>query len=88
MKLTIVEAAMKKDESGGYLGRTVFRAEAHKSDYEITFFSKKGKEWDYSLNYANEPGVEEQFLQVDEALEQDDDLFDTLLDAAWDTLQE
>lgn len=88
MKLTIVEATMKKDENGGYLGITIFRVESHKVAYEITFFSKKGKEWDYSLNYANEPGVEEEFLKLDEALEQDDDLFDTLLDAAWDTLQE
>ncbi|MNN61462.1 hypothetical protein D3C81_1766970 [compost metagenome] len=88
MNLTIVTAEMKKAEDGTYLGKTIFRAESHKADYEITFYSKRGNDWDYSLSYANEPGVEEQLIEVDQAIEQNDELFDRLLDAAWDTLQE
>lgn len=88
MNLTIVNAEMNKEGDGSFLGKTIFRVDSHAADYEITFFSKNGKDWDYSLNYANEPGVEEQFLQVDEAIEQDDALFDDLLDAAVDTFPE
>ncbi|MMZ58932.1 hypothetical protein D3C76_639590 [compost metagenome] len=88
MNLTIVSAEMKKDGDGAFIGRTIFRVESHTADYEITFFSKNGKDWDYSLNYALESGVEEQFQQVDEAIEQSDDLFDDLLDAAVDAYPE
>ncbi|MEF2967193.1 hypothetical protein V3851_15250 [Paenibacillus sp. M1] len=88
MKPNILEASMRKDEEGALLGRTVFEVEGHKAAYEITFYSKKGQEWDYSLNYASESGIEAEFLSVDERVEQDDDFFDALLDAAWDTLEE
>lgn len=87
MKFNIVEASMHKDYEGAFLGKTVFEVEGHKAAYEITFFSKKGKEWDYSLNYAHESGIEAQLLQVDTALEEDDDWFDALLEAAQGTLE-
>lgn len=87
MKFTIVEASMHKDSEGAFLGKTVFEVEGHKAAYEITFFSKRGKEWDYSLNFAHESGVEAQFMQVDAALEEDDDWFDALLEAARATLE-
>ncbi|MBW4840180.1 MAG: hypothetical protein KZY74_12345 [Paenibacillaceae bacterium] len=87
-ELKIVRAEMKREEDGSYLGKTVFEVNSHKAGYEITFFSTKGKDWDYSLHYAGEPGIEEQLLEVDARLEEDDDWFDTLLDAALDTLPE
>lgn len=86
MNMIILQAAMRKDEEGAFLGNTVFEVEGHKAAYEITFFSKKGKEWDYSLNYASESGLEAEFLSVDERIETDDAWFDALLDAALDTL--
>lgn len=86
MELHIIEANMHRQEDGSYIGKTVFQVEAHKAKYEITFFSKKGNDWDYSLHYAEEPGIEEQFLLVDARIEEDDEWFDRLLDAAWDTL--
>ena len=82
MNIEIANASMNRDDEGAYLGRTVFRAEGHKADYEITFYSKRGKEWDYSLNFASESGDEDQMLQLDAAIEEDDALFDSLLDAA------
>ncbi|RCX23615.1 hypothetical protein DFP94_1011216 [Fontibacillus phaseoli] len=88
MKLNIVQADMHKDEEGAFLGKTIFEVEGHKAAYEITFFSKKGKEWDYSLNYAHESGLEAEFVKVDEMVEQDDDQFDELLDAAMSKLPE
>jgi hypothetical protein len=87
-ELTIVHAEMRREEDGSYIGKTIFEVSSHKAAYEITFYSEKGTDWDYSLHYANEPGIEEQFLTVDERIEEDDELFDTLLDAAWDTLPE
>ncbi|GIO37350.1 hypothetical protein J41TS12_22110 [Paenibacillus antibioticophila] len=86
MKFNIVEASMHKDSEGAFLGKTVFEVEGHKAAYEITFFSKRGKEWDYSLHYAHESGIEAQLMEVDAALEEDDDWFDALLEAAQATL--
>ncbi|GAA0137187.1 hypothetical protein YSY43_40280 [Paenibacillus sp. YSY-4.3] len=86
MELHIVEAQMQRQEDGTYIGKTIFKVASHKANYEITFFSKKGNDWDYSLHYADEPGIEEQFLFVDSRIEEDDEMFDRLLDAAWDTL--
>lgn len=86
MELNIIKADMQRQEDGTYIGRTVFQVPSHKANYEITFFSKKGNDWDYSLHYADEPGIEEQFLLVDERIEEDDEWFDRLLDAAWETL--
>lgn len=88
MKLNILQADMHKDDEGAFLGKTIFEVEGHKAAYEITFFSKKGKEWDYSLNYARESGIEAEFMAVEEWIEQDDDGFDELLDAARNTLAE
>lgn len=88
MKFTIVDAQMRKDEEGALVGSTVFEVEGHKAAYEITFYSKRGKEWDYSLNYAKESGIEAEFLSVDAKLEEDDDWFDELLEAAQSKLAE
>lgn len=85
MNVEIIKAELKREEDNSFVGKTVFTLENHKSPYEITFFSKKGSEWDYSLSFAGEPGSEEQFLETDTLLENDDDLFNQLLDAALDT---
>lgn len=88
MNMKIVQAEMHREEDGSYLGKTIFQIESHKADYEITFFSKHRRDWDYSLHYAKEPGIEEELLAVDERIEQDDEWFDALLDAAWNTYSE
>ncbi|AIQ18629.1 hypothetical protein NST99_18225 [Paenibacillus sp. FSL L8-0470] len=85
MNVQIIKAELKREEDKSYVGRTVFTLDNHKSPYEITFFSKRGSEWDYSFSFAGEPGSEEQFLEIDTLLENDDDLFNQLLDAALDT---
>lgn len=87
MKMDIIEAEMRKEEDGSYIGKAIFRVESHQAAYEITFYSKKGREWDYSLNYAAESGLEEQMLAVDAWIEENDEGFDTLLDAALDQLE-
>ncbi|MGG6310832.1 hypothetical protein [Paenibacillus macerans] len=85
-ELNIIHAEMNPQEDGTFIGKTVFEISSHKAGYEITFFSKKGRDWDYSLHYAGEPGVEEQLLEVDARIEEDDAWFDALLDAAMNTL--
>lgn len=82
MQLNIVKASMSQREDGTYAGQVVFSLERFSSTYEITFFSKKGKEWDYSLNFTEQSGSEEEMLAMDELLEEDDDLFEQLLAAA------
>lgn len=85
-KATVISATMRQEEDGSFLGQAVFKMEGQKSAFEISFFSKKGKEWDYSLHYAEGERIEEELLAIDELLEEDDDLFDILLDAARDTM--
>ena len=80
--MTIVRAGMHLDEEQHFVGHAVFQIEGHAAPYEISFLSKEGRNWDYSLNFAEEPGLEEQFLEVDALLESGDELFDDLLDAA------
>ncbi|MEK5397271.1 hypothetical protein CA600_04400 [Paenibacillus sp. VTT E-133280] len=84
MNLEIVSAEMSRKEDKSYVGRTIFTLENHKAPYEITFFSTRGTEWDYSLSFAGEPGSEDQFLETDALLENDDDVYNQLLDAALD----
>lgn len=62
----------------------MFKTEGDKSVYEITFMSKNGKDWDYSLHFTEQSGDEEELLKMDELLENDDDLYNQLLDAALD----
>lgn len=86
-KATVISATMRQEEDGSFLGQAVFKMEGQKSAFEISLFSKKGKEWDYSLHYAEGERIEEELLAIDELLEEDDDLFDMLLDAARDTME-
>lgn len=82
MSLHIISATMKHTEESGYVGCVQFQLDEYRSTYEITFFSKKGREWDYSLNFAKEPGSEEEMMAVDARIEEDDELFEQFLEAA------
>lgn len=88
MKVNVMEAEMHKEEDGTFLGKTMFTVEGHPEPYEITFFSKKGKDWDYSLHFAKESGSEERLLQVDAFLEESNEAFDQLLDSAIEAMPE
>lgn len=82
MEVQIIDASMGFSKEDGYLGHVAFQVANHKFTYEITLHSKRGKEWDYALNFLNEPGREEDILVVEEAIEEDDELFDKLVEAA------
>ena len=82
MNITMVEASMTHSKESGYVGRVIFQAAEHPYPYEITLYSKDRKSWSYSLNFAQESGSEEDITAVEELLEEDDDVFDALIEAA------
>jgi hypothetical protein len=81
-EITIVEARMTHSKEDGYIGNVVFQFEQHPKPYEITLHSKSRRDWSYSLSFAKESGSEELIEQVEDALEEDDELFDALVEAA------
>ncbi|WP_274653235.1 hypothetical protein [Paenibacillus humicola] len=81
MNIVIQRAEITREPEGGYRGRVLFEAEGHKRPYEVTLLSKNGSSWDYSLSFGRESGPEEQIHAMEAALEEDDELFDTLVDA-------
>ncbi|MDP4098710.1 hypothetical protein OIN60_18420 [Paenibacillus sp. P96] len=87
-EVQIKQAEMKRGEDGAYLGQVIFTLEGNQSAYEVLLHSKRGKDWDYSIHFAEGPRNEEELLAVDARLEEDDDLFDLLLEAAQASLHE
>jgi hypothetical protein len=82
MKLTIIEARMTGSREDGYVGSVGFQVEDRKHTYEITLHSKYGKEWSYALNFLHESGSEEDILAIEELIEENDEWFNQLVDAA------
>ena len=78
---------MTLTEENGYVGRVQFSIEGDNNQYEITLQSKRGKEWGYGLFFMNESGKEEQLLAVEDQLEEDDELFDFLVETAKEKLE-
>jgi hypothetical protein len=88
MKLTILSSKMTYSKEDGYLGHVGFQVENHKNPYEITLHSKRGKDWDYALNFLNESGSEEDISAVEEMLAESDESFDLLVESARSELVE
>jgi predicted RNase H-like HicB family nuclease len=88
MKMTIIEAAMTYSKEDGYVGKVQFQVDTHKYPYEIALHSKKGKEWSYGLFFLNEPGAEEDIFAVEDYLEENDEAFEQLVEAARKALAE
>jgi len=81
MDWEIIAAEMTHSQEEGYLGKVCFTLKGHRSHYEITLQSGKGKEWSYSLSFAQESGSEQEIEAAESRLEEDDELFDALIDA-------
>ncbi|MEO3947771.1 hypothetical protein [Gorillibacterium sp. CAU 1737] len=88
MQLKVQGARMAHSKEDGYMGSVVFLVDGHKEAYEIFLQSDSGNDWNYSLLFHDEPGDEEEITAVEEWLEQDDDAFDALLEAAEEALDE
>jgi hypothetical protein len=88
METRIIEATLSYEQGKGYTGRVQFQVEGHGQPYEVALFSKNKRIWDYSLMFAKESGSEENMLLMEQMLENDDELFDILVDAAMNSLNE
>ncbi|MED4599839.1 hypothetical protein P9314_03845 [Paenibacillus validus] len=87
MEVNITEASMTHSKEDGYLGRVVFGVTGQQSAYELTLQSKNARDWSYSLSFTASSGKEEDIYVVESRLEEDDELFDALVDAAMQNLQ-
>ncbi|MBD2871166.1 hypothetical protein IDH41_21505 [Paenibacillus sp. IB182493] len=82
MNISILDASMTYSKEDGYVGKVQFGVEGHSNEYEITLQSKKGNEWGYGLFFLHESGKEEQLLELEDLIEEDDELFDFLVETA------
>ncbi|MCA0754160.1 hypothetical protein KP806_03815 [Paenibacillus sp. N4] len=87
MNIRVIDAAMTYSKEDGYVGKVQFGVEGHKNEYEIALHSKKGNEWGYGLFFLHESGKEEELLALEDVLEEDDDLFDFLVETAQEKLE-
>nr|WP_028610920.1 hypothetical protein [Paenibacillus harenae] len=82
MNVNVRDASMTYSKEDGYVGKVQFGVEGHVNEYEITLHSKKGNEWGYGLFFLHESGQEEQLLALEDIIEEDDELFDFLVETA------
>jgi hypothetical protein len=82
LKFDIRKAEMSHSKEDGYVGNVEFLVDTHKEPYEITLYSKNMKEWSYGLHFLNASGSEEEIFAVEELIDENDEYFDQLVDAA------
>ncbi|QJC52170.1 hypothetical protein HGI30_11790 [Paenibacillus albicereus] len=82
MEWKLIHAEMARTEEDGFVGKVHFEVSGHKKPYEIALQSKKGKDWAYGLFFLNEAGPEEEIEQVEEELEENDEMYEALVEAA------
>lgn len=80
--INVLDASMTHSKADGYVGKVTFEVANHKQPYEIMLYRKRGKEWGYSLNFLKEPGGEEEIEALEELLEENDELYNQLIEAA------
>jgi len=86
MKIIIKNVMMSRTDEEGFLGKVDFEVEHHKEPYEIVFHSKDGRDWGYSLHFLHDSGPEEEIDALDQYLEENDEAYWMLLDAAREAL--
>jgi hypothetical protein len=86
INIKVLAAAMTYSKEEGYVGKVQFSVEGHRNEYEIALQSKRGKDWGYGLFFLHESGKEEELLALEDLLEEDDELFDYLIEAAREQL--
>ena len=87
MNENIIEATRTKQDEKPRVGHVTFTYESHSQPYELHLIKERGKDWGYSLVFAGDSGLEDEILVVETRLENDDDFFDYLVDAAEDAEQ-
>lgn len=81
MKIDIIHATMSHSKEDGYVGSVHFNVEGHQQAYEMALQSKKGKDWGYGLFFLEGSGNEDQLLEVEDEIEENDELFESLIEA-------
>jgi hypothetical protein len=81
MNVMIKSVRSTYSQENGYVGTIELEVEGHQSMYEVTLHSKDAKNWSYSLHFTKQSGMEEEIVALEERIEEDDDLFDSLVDA-------
>lgn len=85
--IQILSASMTYSKEEGYVGQVEFQFEGHKYPYEITLYSTQGRDWSYGLHFREQSGSEEDILAVEDVLEENDEYFDQLVEAAKNSLK-
>lgn len=88
MNVSIKDARMSKSAEDGFVGAVHFEVEGHQQAYEMTLQSKRGKDWGYGLFFLSGSGNEEQLLEVEDEIEENDELFESLIEAGMSALAE
>lgn len=88
MTINIMSATVSHSKEDGYIGQVIFEYANQSAPYEIMLQSKNKYDWNYSLNFANESGKEEDILLVDTKLEEDDEFFDIFVEAVLTKLED
>ncbi|MFS0727966.1 hypothetical protein [Paenibacillus sp. 1P07SE] len=81
-EITILSASMTYSKEDGYIGNVQFRFAGHRDAYEMALQSKKGKEWSYGLFFLDTSGREEEIFAMEDRIEEDDALFEGLIQIA------
>lgn len=88
MNISVLHAEMTYTKDSGYVGKVQFAVEGHKNEYEMALQSKKARDWGYGLFFLHESGNEDDLNAVEDELEENDEWFDFLVEAAMKTLEE
>jgi len=88
MDVKIIHAHMTKSKEDGFIGAVHFEVEGHQQAYEMTLQSKRGNDWGYGLFFLSGSGNEEQLLRVEEEIEENDEVFERLIEAGLAALPE
>ncbi|WP_261800067.1 hypothetical protein [Paenibacillus sp. PAMC21692] len=87
LQIFIIDASMTHSKEDGFVGKVQFSVEGHDNEYEIALQSKRGSDWGYGLFFLHNSGNEEQLLALEDELEEDDELFDYLIQTAKSKLE-
>lgn len=87
MKVEVIYASMSYTKEDGYVGTLHLEVEGHKQAYEMALQSKKGNEWGYGLFFLSGSGNEEQLTELEDEIEDNDELFDRLIEVGKAALQ-
>jgi hypothetical protein len=88
IQLTVVETAMIRKPNGEYSGYTRFQANQAATIYELSLASDDGKDWMYNLHFTANSGTDELMDEVSNWIDENDEAFDELLQAALDHVQD